>query len=46
MALLKSDPLRDVSDASITQTLYEVSHSDRGSIVVSISEGITFITMR
>ena len=45
MALRESDPLRHVSDASITQTLYEVSRSDRGSISVSISEGIPFIIM-
>jgi hypothetical protein len=45
VALRESDPLRHVSDASITQTLYEVSRSDRGSISVSISEGIPFIIM-
>jgi hypothetical protein len=46
MALLKSDPLCHVSDASITQTLHEVSSFDARSISVSISEGIPFIRMR
>jgi len=46
MALRESDPLRHVLDASITQTLYEVSRSDPGLISVSILEGFTFITMR
>jgi len=45
-ALIKSDPLCQVSDKSITQTLYEVSTSGLGSISVSISEGIPFIRMR
>ena len=45
-ALLESDPLCNVSDASITQTLYVSSRSDPGFISVSISGGIPFIGMR
>jgi hypothetical protein len=46
MALLKSDPLRLVSDKSITQTVYKFSTSDIGSISVSISEGLPILRMR
>jgi hypothetical protein len=46
MALRQSDLLRDVSDASLTQTLYGFSTSDIGSISVSISEGLPILRMR